>query len=92
MLDKKNTDTIHLEFTDYLKVNFPRNKLKKDLESWKKDHSLFWCRNKVQFPLVSRVWRRIGTIKASSSSTERVFSLGGLILSARRLNMNQKTL
>ena len=79
------------EFNAYLELKFPKSKFKEDLESWKKDPSLFWCPNKHQFPLLSRVWRRVGSIKASSASAERIFSIGGFILMARRWKMDPES-
>ena len=48
--------------------------------------------NREKFPLLSHVWRRVGTIKGPSASAERIFSLAGFLISGRRWNMDAETL
>ena len=42
--------------------------------------------------VISRVWRRVGSVKGASASAERIFSLSGFILMDRRWNMDPETL
>jgi len=48
---------------------------------------LFWKDNQDVLPLLSRVAREILAIPASSASSERVFSVGSLMCTARRSNL-----
>ena len=52
----------------------------------------FWCEYKNAYPFLSRVFRQIGSIKGSSASSERIFSLAGFILCARRHNLDWDSL
>ena len=67
---------------------FPKSKYNNDLAIWKKDPTVFWSMNKQPCPLLSRLWRRVRSIKAASASAERVFSVGGFITSGRRWNLS----
>ena len=50
----------------------------------------WWKCNKDKFPLMSKAVRVIYCIPASSSSSERAFSVGGLICSQRRGKLSPK--
>ena len=50
----------------------------------------WWKYNKDKFPLMSKAVRAIYCIPASSSSSERAFSVGGLICSQRRGKLSPK--
>ena len=80
-------DPVKKEFEKYKDLVLSKEKYGKELKQWKKNPSLFWCANKREFPLLAHLWRRIGPIKGSSSAAERIFSLAGFILMARRWNM-----
>ena len=41
---------------------------------------------------MSRLWRQVGTIKGASAGAERIFSLAGFILNARRNRLDSKSL
>ena len=69
-------------------LKFSSKDFSRELKQWKKDPSLFWCANKKRFKILSRLWRRIGTVKAASAGAERMFSLSGFVLSGRRWNLN----
>lgn len=73
-------------------MKFPKSECKDELRIWKEDPTSFWCANKHKFKLLSRVWRRLGTIKAASAGAERIFSIGGFITMARRWNMSPESL
>jgi len=92
ILSEMEDDPVYKELEKYKDLKFTRSKFAEKLELWKKDPTIFWVKNKEEFPLLSRLWRRVGTIKASSASAERVFSLGGFLLTARRWNMKPETL
>jgi len=55
----------------------------KDLLKW-------WKAHKNQFPLISRAVRELLCVPASSSASERAFSIGGLICSQRRGSLSPK--
>ena len=90
-VEQKDESPVIREFEEYLELKFPRSKFLADLECWKNDPSAFWCPNKHRFPLLSRLWRRVGSIKASSAYVERVFSHGGFVLMARRWNLQPES-
>ena len=73
-------------------MKFTKKDFKEQLSCWKDDPTSFWCANKGTFKILSRVWRRLGTIKAASAGAERVFSVGGFITMARRWNMTAESL
>ena len=50
----------------------------------------WWKAHKNQFPLMSRAVRATYCVPASSSSSERAFSIGSLICSQRRGNLSPK--
>ena len=50
----------------------------------------WWKAHKNQFPLMSQAARELLCVPASSSASERAFSIGGLICSQRRCNLSPK--
>ena len=48
------------------------------------DILIWWRHNQEELPLLSKLARMILAIPASSAKSERVFSVGGLIVSCRR--------
>ena len=90
--DEVEKDEALEEVEKYLAMKFPKNEFQDQLPVWKEDPSTFWCSNKHKFKLLSRVWRRLGTIKAASAAAERIFSVGGFITMARRWNMTAESL
>jgi len=87
------TDTVLEEFNSYLNLKVTEKKYgKAQLAKWRDDPTSFWSSKKQHFPLLSRVWRRIGSVKGTSSGSERIFSLGGFILMARRWNLSPESL
>ena len=85
-------DHVTTELKKYVDLKLSKTKMAEELKIWKKDPSLFWAVNKKEFPILSRLWRRIGSVKAASAGAERIFSLSGFLLSARRWNMDPETL
>ena len=71
---------------------FQQSKMKTQLKDWIDDPTSFWAHNREKFPLLSHVWRRVGTIKGASASAERIFSLAGFLISGWRWNMDAETL
>ena len=50
----------------------------------------WWKAHKNQFPLISKAVRELLSVPASSSSSERAFSVGGLICSKKRGHLSPK--
>ena len=50
----------------------------------------WWKAHKNQFPLMSQAVRELLSVPASSSSSERAFSVGGLICSKKRGHLSPK--
>ena len=90
---KVETDVLNpveKELKKYLDLFF--SKMKTQLKDWIDDPTSFWAHNREKFPLLSHVWRRVGTIKGASASAERIFSLAGFLISGRRWNTDAETL
>ena len=86
------TDPVEKELKKYLELSFGKKKCRVELKEWLDDPTTFWAPNRKKFPLLSHVWRRIGAIKGASASAERIFSLAGFLISARRWNMDSESL
>lgn len=56
------------------------------------DSLQFWCVNKIVFPKLFPIAKRVLGIPASSAPIERVFSHGGIILRPHRSQLNEKLL
>ncbi len=92
MDDDENLDIVELELKKYIDLSLGRKKYGDELKLWRDDPTPFWCMRRHEFPLMSRVWRRIDTIKGTSCGSERIFSLGGFILMGRRWCMDPASL
>ena len=51
------------------------------------DQLQWWQEREQKFPLLSQIVRKLFCVQASSSSVERVFSTGGLIVTPKRTNL-----
>ena len=90
--EDEDGDEISQELRKYIDLKLSKKKMSAELKAWKSDPSLFWALNKNEFKILSRLWRRIGSVKGASASAERIFSLSGFLLMARRWNMDPETL
>ena len=71
------------ELDQYLEADLPSSIVQENpLEFWSSDLA------SVKFPSLKRLTRRILSIPATSSGTERLFSLGGVILTNRRQRLS----
>ena len=75
-------DTVQQEFDDFRLFHDPDSS----------SDSQFWSRHAAQFPLHYELYKTLACIPASQISTERVFSMMNLIMTARRNRMSPKTL
>lgn len=71
------------ELDTYLLTEEPGDMQKQEILSW-------WVQNKKKFPLLFQVVRMVLAIPASSSTSERVFSVGTKICSSLRRNLAPK--
>ena len=81
-----------MELCKYVDLHLGRRQYEQEVRIWKDDPTSFRCTRRQEFSLLSRVWRRIGSIKGTSCGAERIFSLGGFVLMARRWNMDPASL
>ena len=51
------------------------------------DQLRWWQEREQKFPLLCQIVRKLFSVQASSSSVERVFSTGGLIVTQKRTNL-----
>ena len=69
-------DVVALELQKYVDLHLGRRQYEQELRIWKDDPTSFWCARRQEFPLLSRVWVRIGSIKGTSCGVEKDFLLG----------------
>ncbi len=71
------------ELDEYLEADFPSSIVQENpLQFWSSDLAT------VKFPLLKSLARKILSIPATSSGTERLFSLSGIILNNRRQRLS----
>ena len=71
------------ELDQYLEANLPSSIVHENpLDFWSSELA------SVKFPILKRLARRILSIPATSAGTERLFSLGGIILTNRRQRLS----
>ena len=76
------TSRFNLEFQRYLQTKDPAKTCSR-LE--------WWDSHKTEFPLLANCARHILAIPASSATSERFFSAGGLMVSSKRTNLAEDT-
>ena len=76
------TSRFNLEFQRYLQTKDPPKTCSR-LE--------WWDSHKTEFPLLANCARHILAIPASSATSERFFSAGGLMVSSKRTNLAEDT-
>jgi len=81
-IQARNIPAAELEIQTFEKLQVDPEDAK-DLLKWWKSH-------KNQFPLMSQAVRELLCVPASSSASERAFSIGGLICSQRRSSLSPK--
>ena len=59
-------------------------------EGVKGDLLSFWEKNSKKWPKLSQVTENILSVPAASTSSERVFSMGGLTINDRRTQLSEK--
>ena len=65
---------------------------KKEQEKFGEYPEQYWCHNKHTFPYLSRVFRQIAPVPATSCEVERGWSLAGFIVGSRRYRMNPESI
>jgi hypothetical protein len=75
---------IEVELTRYLELTPKASSSDVDVLGW-------WRAQSPNLPLLAEIARKILAIPASSSSSERVFSSGGNVVTTQRMNLDPST-
>lgn len=88
--ETSNTETISNELEQYISFKI---KTTSDVDSFENfDLNSWWLNHHNRFPNLFKLYLKISSIPATSTPSERLFSIAGLIINDRRASLNPKTI